>query len=548
VSSGFEKRRTARSAGRRWLIAALVAVLAAGGVAAWVALAAGTPPPAPTITAKPTNPTNSTSASFTYTDTQTVTSYQCSLDGAAFADCGTTQTSTKSYSNLAAGSHTFQVRAFVKQGNLTGPATSYTWVIDTTPPTVTSVSRVGGASTNASSVQWTVNFSEPVTGVDATDFALVKSGVSGASTAVTLTGTGASYTATLASTGTGDGSIGLNLIDDDSIVDAATNKLGGTGTTGTTNGGFTGQVFTIDRTPPASAPTITAGPSGLVNSSTATFSFSSTEAGVTSFRCQIDAGPVQSCSSPASFSGLADGSRTFKVSAADAAGNVGPAATRTWTIDTVPPPAPVLGTKPDDPNGDGIANFDWTDSESPVTYKCSLENGPFVACTGGTSATSARYVVDVSNDGTHQFAVRAFDAAGNFSTTSYSWKVLHAVNVVVDGNADGLLYPAGPVRTLVLVLHNPNNFPVTINLITVTVSSSPSGCAAGPVGANPANIVLTQSNIDGSGAQTVTVPANTNLTLPAVNRPTIQLLDTGLNQQACKNGSFTFSYVAKGSK
>jgi len=241
-----------------------------------VALAAGTPPPAPTITAKPVNPTNSTSASFTYTDTQTVTSYQCSLDGAAFADCGTTQTSTKSYSNLAAGSHTFQVRAFVKQGNLTGPATSYTWVIDTTPPTVTSVSRVGGASTNASSVQWTVNFSEPVTGVDATDFALVKSGVSGASTAVTLTGTGASYTATLASTGTGDGSIGLNLIDDDSIVDAATNKLGGTGTTGTTNGSFTGQVFTIDRTPPTSAPTITAGPSGLVNSSTATFSFSST--------------------------------------------------------------------------------------------------------------------------------------------------------------------------------------------------------------------------------------------------------------------------------
>ena len=59
-------------------------------------------------------------------------------------------------------------------------------------------------------------------------------------------------------TGTGDGSVGLNLVDNDSI--AATSggvKLGGIGIG---NGNFTGQVFAIDKTPPANAPTITSGP------------------------------------------------------------------------------------------------------------------------------------------------------------------------------------------------------------------------------------------------------------------------------------------------
>jgi hypothetical protein len=351
-----------------------------------------------------------------------------------------------------------------------------------------------------------------------------------------VTGSGAVYTTTLTSTGSGDGSVGLNLVDNDSVADSLGNKLGGAGAG---NGSLTGQVYTIDRTPPTNAPTITSGPSGLVNSASATFSFSSSESGVTGFRCQIDTGPIQVCASPATFSGLPDGSRTFTVRAADAAGNVGSAAaTRTWTIDTVPPPAPVLTNKPDDPNGDGIADFTWTDSEAGVTFKCSVENGSFASC-----SSPFHTIVDVSNDGTHQFAVRAFDAAGNFSTTAYSWKVLHAVNVVVDGNAVGLLYPGGPTREIALVLHNPNNFPVTISLISVTVSASPDNCSAAT------NVHLEQSSVgNGLSPQTVTVPANTNLTVPSALRPTISLLNLPSSQDACKDGTFTLSYLAKGSK
>jgi len=314
-------------------------------------------------------------------------------------------------------------------------------------------------------------------------------------------------------------------------------QVEGTANNGTPTSPATPYSWVIDRTAPG-APTITAGPSGLVNSASATFSFSG-ETGA-KFQCALgsSANPA-ACTSPVSYSALAQGSHTFYVRQIDAAGNVGALfASRSWTIDSVAPPAPVIGTKPDDPNGDGIANFDWTDAQAAVTYRCSIENKPFTTCT-----SPLRTIVDVSNNGQHQFAVSAVDAAGNASTTTYTWKVLKAVNVVVDGDAVGLLYPGGSVRRIDLTLHNPNNFPVVISSITASVSSSPAGCPA------TTNVVIQQSNVgNGANPRTVTVPAKQNRTLPAVSAPTIRLLDTGANQDACKNGRFGLSYLTTGTK
>lgn len=115
-----------------------------------------------------------------------------------------------------------------------------TFLLDVAPPTVLSMTRTSANRTNASSVSWAVAFSENVTGVNASDFTLLPSGLTGASI-TSVTGSGSSWTVT-AATGSGDGTLGIKLVDDDSIVDAVGNSLAGN---------FTGQVYTVDRIAPS---------------------------------------------------------------------------------------------------------------------------------------------------------------------------------------------------------------------------------------------------------------------------------------------------------
>ncbi len=144
-------------------------------------------------------------------------------------------------------------------GNTTATVTSsinafLTIALKPQPPTVSSITL---ASSNPSyagdAVAWTVVFSASVTGVDATDFALVPGGgVSGASI-TSVTGGGTTWTVT-ANSGTSAGTLGLNLVDDDSIVSTGGTPLGGAGAG---NGNFTGQVYTISApfcTPPSNVP------------------------------------------------------------------------------------------------------------------------------------------------------------------------------------------------------------------------------------------------------------------------------------------------------
>jgi Flp pilus assembly protein TadG len=160
-----------------------------------------------------------------------------------------------------------------------------------TPPHVISIARVGPGSTGASSVSWTVDFDKTVTGVDVSDFTLASTGLSGA----TKTGVNASsgppsssWTVT-ASTGTCTGvcTLGLNLVDDDSIRDTQSpaNPLGGTGLG---NGNFTGEVYTIvptDLTPPTGS--LTAPLSGAVSGTVAvTATASDAGSGVASVQFQ----------------------------------------------------------------------------------------------------------------------------------------------------------------------------------------------------------------------------------------------------------------------
>ncbi|MFD2512318.1 Ig-like domain-containing protein [Pontibacter locisalis] len=120
---------------------------------------------------------------------------------------------------------------------------------DQTPPSVVSIDRYSPATstTGASSVTFRTTFTEPVSGVDKTDFLLtVTSGTTSgvlASDCVEPIGTDGSVYDTTVSSLTGSGTIRLDLISSGTgITDAAGNAM--------INGFNGGKTYTIDQTPP----------------------------------------------------------------------------------------------------------------------------------------------------------------------------------------------------------------------------------------------------------------------------------------------------------
>jgi len=106
-------------------------------------------------------------------------------------------------------------------------------------PSVSTITRADANPTNATSVDFTVTFSDSVTGVDTSDFSLTKTDTADGSVS-NVSGSGSSYTVTVNSI-TGDGTLRLDVTDDDTITNGT--PLGGTGTG---NGNFTsGEEYTI---------------------------------------------------------------------------------------------------------------------------------------------------------------------------------------------------------------------------------------------------------------------------------------------------------------
>lgn len=115
-------------------------------------------------------------------------------------------------------------------------------------PHVVSVVRAGASPANPNSaVGYAVTFSESVTGVDASDFKLTTSNLSGAGV-TGVSGAGSTYNVTV-DTGTPDAAgatLRLDVVDDDTVVDSGGQPLGGNGTG---NGDFNaGEVYAVNAT------------------------------------------------------------------------------------------------------------------------------------------------------------------------------------------------------------------------------------------------------------------------------------------------------------
>ncbi len=359
------------------LAALVVGVLLTAGATAAV-------PDPPKIDSHPTNPSDSSSASFTFSDDKKV-GFRCQLDSGDFSDCGSDANSgSVAYSALVEGTHTFNVKAVNEDGD--SGLTSYQWTIDTQPPAL-SISQTPANPTDSPDAQFKFTAADQtsVTYECQLDTGLTES----------CNPPGKDYP---------------NLKDGTHLF-----TLKGTDVFGRSS--TTSYSWLVDTAKPIV--TITSSPRNPTDQTSASFSFRSNKAG-SDFRCKLDTGGFSDCKSPKTYGQLGEGTHTFSVKASSSA----PTTTFSWTIDLTPPPAPRIGSGPSDPTNASSASFAFSDSEAGLAFGCQLDGGSFAACTSPAAYSGV-------GAGTHTFAVRATDPAGNTGTAAaYGW-------TVKDGTAPG---------------------------------------------------------------------------------------------------------------
>jgi hypothetical protein len=179
--------------------------------------------------------------------------------------------------------------------------------------------------------------------------------------------------------------------------------------------------FTAETTPPLAS--ITGGPAdgGRTRDVTPSFSLASNEAGST-FACRVDAGRFKACAPDHTTPKLSDGPHAFSARAIDAAGNQSAVVSRSFTVDSKPPPAPRI---------DLIAPISPANNNTP-TLSGSAQSGSTVrlyrtSCAGAPirTVTAAKFgssgvTVYVGDNTTTRFRATAVDGAGNASSCSAS--------------------------------------------------------------------------------------------------------------------------------
>jgi hypothetical protein len=308
------------------------------------------------------------SFSFSSPDAGAGATFACSVDGAGFGPCA----SPVPLTSLSEGSHEFRVRVTDATGNVDPTPAIRTWTVDTVAPTVSiSAGPTGPTNDNTPQFAFTVGGSPTLVEcrVDSQPYAACTSPF----TTVSLS----------------DGAHDFDV----RVTDAAGNR------------GADARAFLVDTIAPSA--TITSGPDGLTNDATPSWSFT-VSGDPTVVQCRVDSGAFVSCSSPFTSASLSDGNHELDVRVRDAAGNQG-GTSRSVTVDTVAPPISITAG----PSGfvsDSTPTFSFA-SESGASFSCRIDAGAYASCTSS-------HTTPFLSQGSHQFRVRARDAAGNYSSSA----------------------------------------------------------------------------------------------------------------------------------
>ena len=335
--------------------------------------------PNTTLSSTPESPTRLASAAFSFASTESNSTFTCSLDGEAFTPC----TSPASYTHLAAGPHSFQVRARDQAGNVDASPATFLWLIDQTEPE-TSLTSSPPSLTQQTSATFTF------------------SSEAGATLECSLQGAAfTSCTSPISFTGLAEGRYTFHV--------RARDTAGNVDATPATHS------WSIDLTTPETA--LTSAPATFSNTHDALFAFTSNKPHAT-FECSLDGAPFTACTSPVVFSRLPEARHTFQVRARSSLTGVDATpATHSWTPDYKVPETTLLSAPPS-PSPFTSATFHFSSNEPAATFECSLDGAPFKACV-------SPYTVSGLAERQHTFQVRARDAAGHVdaSPIAYSWWV-----------------------------------------------------------------------------------------------------------------------------
>ncbi len=321
-----------------------------------------------TFSTGPSTVSSATSASFSFTANEPGATFECRLDGGGYSSC----TSPNVLSSLTEGAHTAYVRASDALANVGNPAT-YDWTVDLTAPSV-AIDTTPGSPTASTSASFTYHSSE-----------------SNSTYLCSLDGTlpasacGASFSQTVAN---GDHTFSVWAIDQ------AGNQSGVPAT----------YSWTVDTTPPVVH--INSGPSGIVKSTSASFTFDSPDAGAT-FKCHLDGAAYSACTSPQSYSGLSAGQHVFYVRGTDALGNISPDKTQTWTVDLADHRPDAQIATGSTYVGNGVYNT--TGKNQTKTLKTKANN-------------TVTFKIRVENDGTDTDSY-TFDGAGSVNGYTVTYKI-----------------------------------------------------------------------------------------------------------------------------
>ncbi len=376
--------------------------------------------PQTTITAGPSGPTNDSTPTFTFSSNEAGSTFECRVDGDAFALCSSPHTTA----TLPDGPHTFAVSAIDDGNNTDATPATRPFTVDTTPPEPPVLSSTAPASPANDNNPRLIGTAETGSTVN-----LYSAVTTGGCTPANALGNGSAA---------GFEAPGITVtVPNNSTTTfraTATDQVGNV--SGCSASSIAYQEDSTAPPPPTLSATSPASPANDNNplvtgsaeaGSIVTLYRAATTAGCTPANA-LASGPTAEFASPGIAVSVADDANTtLRATAADQAGNVSgcSSASITYQEDSIAPPAPTLNsTNPASPANDNnpkvIGSAEASSIVTLYAAATSAECTPANALASGsaTDLASPGITVPVVDDSTTSVRATATDRAGNVSSCS----------------------------------------------------------------------------------------------------------------------------------